>query len=241
VACPRCGNLQLEPASAYSTNCKKCHTHFLVQEVRQPAAKTQATAKIRQPVIEQKQVVCFQCGTTLEVPTTAESTMCKRCSAHVDLRDYNIDHAVSKNFQTHGRFVIEEKGYVFNTEAMVDTAVIKGKFLGKLTAARSLTIYSSAEIKGSFTAGRLIIPGGNHFRWPKIKAGAAEIAGELVTNLRAEGTVLLKSTARFFGDVEAGNLVVERGAVLVGDMKIGSPSGDGKLFHLASVHNPADL
>jgi len=222
VACPQCGHLQLEPASAYSTKCKQCHVHFLVQEVRQPAAKVPPAAKDRQPVIEQKQVICFQCGTALEVPATAESTMCKRCSAHVDLRDYNITHAVSKNFRTHGRFVIEEKGCLFNTEVMVGTAIIKGKLLGKLNASRSLTIYSSAEIKGSFTAGRLIIPEGNHFRWPEIKAGAAEIGGELVTNLRAEGTVLLKSTARFFGDVEARSLVVENGAVLVGAMKIGS-------------------
>src|SRR6185295_13397493 len=153
---------------------------------------------------------------------TAESTMCKRCSAHVDLRDYNITHAVSKNFRTHGRFVIEEKGYLFNTEAMVGDAILKGKFLGQLNATRSLTIYSSADIKGSFTTGRLIIPDGNHFRWPEIKVGAAEIGGELVANLRAEGTVLLKTTARLFGDVEARGLVVESGAVLVGAMKIGS-------------------
>src|SRR6185295_17957757 len=145
---------------------------------------------------------------------TAESTMCKRCSAHVDLRDYNITHAVSKNFRTHGRFVIEEKGYLFNTEAMVGDAILKGKFLGKLNAVNSLTIYSTANIKGSFTTGRLIIPEGNFFRWPEIKCGGAEIGGELVSNLRAQGTVFLKATARFFGDVEALGLVVESGAVL---------------------------
>ena len=221
VACPQCGNLQLEPPSAYSTKCKKCHAHFLVQEVRQPVAREKPAGKAAQPVIEKKQIICFQCGTVLEAPATAESTMCKRCSSHVDLRDYNITHAVSKNFQTHGRFVIEEKGYVFNTEAMVDAAIIKGKFLGKLNAVHSLTIYSTANIKGSFTAGRLIIPEGNHFRWPEIKVGAAEIGGELATKLRAENTVLLKSTARFFGDMEARELVVESGAVVVGALKIG--------------------
>src|SRR5690242_1981752 len=132
VACPQCGNLQLEPASAYSTICKKCHAHFLVQEVRAPAAKGKPAAKSRLPAIEKRQIICFQCGTALKAPATAESTMCKRCSAHVDLRDYTITHAESKNFRTHGRFVIEEKGYLFNTEAMVGTAIIKGKFLGKL-------------------------------------------------------------------------------------------------------------
>ncbi len=221
VACPQCGNLQLEPASAYSTNCKKCHAHFLVQGAQPSSAKVHAAGKARPPIIERREIVCFQCGTTLEAPATAESTMCKRCSAHVDLRDYNISQAVSKNFRTHGRFVIEEKGYVFNTEVLANAASIKGKFLGTLNAVQSLTIYSTADIRGSFTTGRLIIPAGNHFRWPEIKAGAAEIGGELVATLRAEGTVLLKSTARFFGDVEASNLVIELGAVVVGTMRIG--------------------
>jgi cytoskeletal protein CcmA (bactofilin family) len=34
--------------------------------------------------------------------------------------------------------------------------------------------------------------------------------------------VLLKSTARFFGDVEAANLVVESGAVFVGVARVGA-------------------
>ena len=100
--------------------------------------------------------------------------------------------------------------------------VIKGRFLGKLVAERSLTIYSTAEIKGSFTAARLLIPVANHFRWlAAIRAGSAEIAGELVANLRADGAIILKSTARMFGDLEAGHPVVEAGAVVVGHARIG--------------------
>ncbi|PYM16633.1 MAG: hypothetical protein DME18_01020 [Verrucomicrobia bacterium] len=119
--------------------------------------------------------------------------------------------------------MIEPKGYVFNTEAVVGDAIIKGKFLGKLVAERSLTIYSTADIKGNFKAGRLIIPAENHFRWrEEIKVRAAEIAGELAADLHAEGVVTLKSTARLFGDLVARSLVVEDGAVMVGKAKIGA-------------------
>jgi cytoskeletal protein CcmA (bactofilin family) len=52
---------------------------------------------------------------------------------------------------------VEPKGYVFNTEAVVGDATIKGRFLGKLAAEHSLTIFSTAEIKGSFKTARLII------------------------------------------------------------------------------------
>jgi cytoskeletal protein CcmA (bactofilin family) len=167
-------------------------------------------------------VTCFQCGTVLEVALAAASTMCKRCSSHVDLSDYQINATVSKNFRTYGRLVIEEKGYVLNTDSLVGEAVIRGRFIGKIVAKRRLEIYSTAQIKGSFTTGCLVLPAGQHFRWPQVLTiGGAEIAGELAANLQATGTVQLKYSGRLFGDVQAGGLVVEGGAVMVGAAKIG--------------------
>ena len=221
IACPRCGHVQPEPRGAYSTICKKCHEHFRLDELR-PSPARQPTQRARQPEIERRKIACFDCGTELEVPVTAESTMCKRCSHHVDLRDYHITSAVSKNFRTKGLFVVEEKGNVFNTEVLVGDAIIKGKFLGKLVAERSLTVYTGAQIRGSFKTGRLIVPAGNGFAWKDtLTIGGAEIAGELVANVKTSGTVWLRSTARFFGDVEAANLVIEEGAAMVGAAKIG--------------------
>ena len=216
VACPHCGHEQPEPRAAFSTVCKKCRQHFHVQETPKPARKTV------ERVPERRRITCFDCGADLEVALSAESTMCKRCSSYVDLKDYHITNAVSKNFKTKGAFVLETKGYVFNTEAIVGDAVIKGRFLGKLVAERSLTIYSTAEFKGSFKTARLIIPAQNHFRWNEpINLGSAEVAGELAANLHARGTIVLKSTARLFGDVEAGGMVVQEGAVVVGQWRIG--------------------
>jgi len=219
VTCPHCGHEQPEPPTAFSTVCKKCRGHFHVQEVLKPTAKAVESRR------DSRQVTCFDCGTELEVPPSAESTMCKRCGRYVDLKDYKITSAVSKNFKTKGAFVVEAKGYVFNTEAFVGDAVIKGRFLGKLIAEHSLTIYSTAEIKGSFKTARLIVPAANHFRWHEpIKVVSAEIAGELANDLHAEASIVLKSTARMFGDVTARNLVVEAGAVIVGQLRIGLPA-----------------
>jgi cytoskeletal protein CcmA (bactofilin family)/DNA-directed RNA polymerase subunit RPC12/RpoP len=217
VVCPHCGHAQPEPRTAFSTVCKKCHGNFRLQEAPKPAAR-----KPVEPAHEKKRITCFECGAELEVPVTAQSTMCKRCSRYIDLQDYLIANAVSKNFKTKGRFTIEATGYVFNTEVVAGDAVIRGRFLGKLAAEHTLTIYSSAAIKGTFTGGRLIIPAENHFRWPEpVKVGSAEIAGELAADLRAGGVVIVKATGRLFGDLEAGSLVVEEGAVIVGRARIG--------------------
>ena len=214
VACPRCGHPQSEPRTAISTNCKKCGTHYHVQEVLNPATKTAPRAP------ERRRIVCFDCGAQLEVPVSAESTMCKKCSSYVDLKDYHITNAIFKNFKTKGTVTIEPRGYVFNSVAIVGDAVLKGRFLGQMTAEHSLTIYSTAQIEGTFKTAKLVIPAENHFRWKEtITPGSAEIAGELVANLRAAGTIIIRSTARIFGDIESGNLVVEAGAVVVGKVR----------------------
>ncbi len=216
VPCPHCGHSQKVPPTAVSTVCKECGKHFELAEVLKPKARKTAAAP------ERKRIECFDCGTELAVPVAAESTMCKRCSAHIDLRDYHIANAVSRNFRTKGVFVVEPKGYVFNTEALVGEAVIKGRFLGKLRAEGTLTIHTGAEIKGSFTAGRLIIPAKNRFRWAEpVKVGSVEIAGELAADVVAAGTIVVKSTGLLFGDTRARNLIVEPGAVVVGQMHIG--------------------
>jgi cytoskeletal protein CcmA (bactofilin family) len=216
LACPHCGNQQAEPPSAISSVCKKCGKHFHVQEVLKPTPKTETRGPDR------RHITCFECHAELDIPASAESSMCKKCSRYIDLKDYVINSAVSKNFKTKGNFVIDPKGYLFNTETVAGNVVLKGRFLGKLFAEQSLTIYSTAEIKGSFKAARLIIPEANHFRWAEpLQVESAEIAGELVGTLKATGTVILKATARMFGDVTAKACVVEAGAVFVGNVRIG--------------------
>jgi cytoskeletal protein CcmA (bactofilin family) len=216
VACPHCGHPQMEPRSGITTICKKCQGHYHVQKALRPAKK----AEQHKP--EKKRIVCFECGAELEAPVSAQSTMCKRCGRYVDLKDYHITNAVSKNFKTKGSFTVELTGYVFNTEVIASDAVIKGRFLGKLTASASLTIWSTAEIRGSFETKSLIIPAANHFRWKEpIHVASAAIAGELAADLLVDATLVLKSTACLFGDVEAANLVVEDGAVVVGHLRIG--------------------
>jgi cytoskeletal protein CcmA (bactofilin family) len=228
VACPKCGHSQPEPPTAYSTVCKKCRQYFRLEEVLNPnGTRPRPTPRVASPAPpapprETRRITCFDCGAELEVSPSAQSTMCKRCSSHMDLRDYQIRQAVSKNFRTKGRFVIEEGGYVFNSETFAGEAVIKGRFLGKLHAEHSLEIHRTAEIKGSFKTGKLVLPVGSTFRWAEtLTPGSADIAGELIANITSPGTVILRPGARMFGDIEALHLVVESGAVVVGKLRVG--------------------
>ena len=54
-----------------------------------------------------------------------------------------------------------------------------------------------------------------------MRAGSVDVQGELVGNIMADATVFVRANGRLFGNVQARNLVVEAGAVLVGQMSIG--------------------
>ena len=221
VTCPKCGHQQLEPPAAYSTVCKGCGQHFRVEDALKPAAKAASAPR------DLRRVMCFKCNTELEVSASAQSTMCKRCSSHMDLRDYEITNAVSRNFETKGRFIIQPGGYLFNSATTATDIIIKGRFLGKLHAENTLEIHNGAEIKGTFKAGKLVIPAGQRFHWPEpLRLDGAEIAGELVANIDTASTVVVKANARVFGNVRAQHLVIEAGAVLQGQMEVGKPVQD---------------
>jgi cytoskeletal protein CcmA (bactofilin family) len=216
VPCPKCGHRQLEPRSAISTNCRACGGYFQLQAALHPSPKPVEVA------VKQRRIACFDCGAEWDVAVTAESTMCRRCGNYVDLKDYRITSTVSKNFKTKGTFILEAKAYALNTDSLVGDAIIRGRLVGRIVAERSLTLHSTAEIKGTFKTARLIIPEDNRFRWPEpIRVGGASIGGELSGDLHADGTVLLKAGARLFGSVTARNLVVEAGAVMVGQANVG--------------------
>jgi cytoskeletal protein CcmA (bactofilin family) len=165
----------------------------------------------------QQTVICFDCGTVLAVAVGAQSTMCKKCSAHLDLCDYDIHTTVYRRFRTKGRLSITEKGCLHGTDVVVGNAILKGKFVGKLQVEGALSLYSSAEVKGEFSADKLVIPAGEHVRWPfPLEVRAAEILGELTADIRAATSVVLRQSARLFGNIHALHLVVEKGAVFVG-------------------------
>ena len=209
----------MEPRLAISTNCRQCGQHLLVQELLNPKKKEAVKS------VEHKRVACFDCGTEIDVPVAAKSAMCKRCSSYIDLQDYTINNAVSKNFKTKGRFVVESKGYVFNTTIIAREVVLKGRLIGKLTVENSLTVYSNSELKGTFRTQFLMVPPENYFHWKEpLQLGSADIGGELVSDVHAEKTVTVRSTGRLFGNIRARNLVVEAGAIIVGQCTIGQSS-----------------
>lgn len=231
VVCPHCAHSQLEPRQAISTNCRRCGRHLVLQEILHPSRKAGTAPKS----VELRRVSCFDCGADLEVPLAAKSSMCKKCSSYLDLQDYVVSSTVSKNFRTKGRVVLEASGCLMNSNLVAREIILKGRLIGKLTAEESLTLFSTAEIKGTLTASRVIIPARNCLHWKDpLRAGSLEVLGELVADVQADRVVTIRASGRLFGSVQAEHLVLEDGAVWVGQARIGPLDQKGGVSSFSS-------
>ncbi|HEY5657010.1 MAG TPA: polymer-forming cytoskeletal protein [Myxococcota bacterium] len=88
-----------------------------------------------------------------------------------------------------------------------DTVRIDGRFRGEISSENTLIVGESGEIDASIRSQNVVV------------------SGTVVGNVSASAKVVLHKTARINGDVETACLVVEDGAVLNGQVKMGKNGG----------------
>ncbi len=93
------------------------------------------------------------------------------------------------------------------------------EFDGKLTFRGTLRI--DAKFTGSIVTDDVLIVGEHARMNAEITCGTIVVHGEVNGNVRASAGVELRHTARLRGDVVSPGIVVERGALLQGSVKLG--------------------
>ena len=103
-----------------------------------------------------------------------------------------------------------------------DTVRIDGRFRGEISSENTLIVGESGEIDASIRSQNVVV------------------SGAVVGNVAASAKVVLHKTARINGDVETACLVVEDGAVLNGQVKMGKNGGGSlKAIEGGGVENAA--
>ncbi len=93
------------------------------------------------------------------------------------------------------------------------------EFDGKLTFRGTLRI--DAKFTGSIVTDDVLIVGEHAKMNAEITCGTIVVHGEVIGNVKATTGVELRHTARLRGDVTSPGIVVERGALLQGSVKLG--------------------
>lgn len=242
VECPHCGFQQLEYAAVKSTMCRQCggafspaappKAEFKLRAIGQGASAV-AAAVVEAPGLLKKLdglwtkprasvVECFDCKATQDITSSATSTTCPKCSAHLDLRDYKITTSFSRTIRTHGDVHVTAKGDLSSTNVVCRSATIDGRLRSNLHCFETATINQSGKVPGRISANHLLIErkaNVHFFRTVRVKS--IEIRGHMTGEVEAETVVVIHRNASLEGNVTARAISVEKGGVFTGQLVIG--------------------
>jgi cytoskeletal protein CcmA (bactofilin family) len=235
----------MEYAAAKSTMCRQCGAAFLPAAAPKPEFKlrakeapapTTAPASVaaEEPSLLRKfdslwgkqrntVVECFDCKAKQDIVSSATSTTCPKCSAHLDLRDYKITTSFSRAIRTHGEVHVTARGDLSSSNVVCRSALIEGKLRGNLHCAGTVTIDCSGKIPGRLTADHVLIERKSEVQFfRRVRVKSIEIRGHVTGEVIAETVVVIHRGASLDGDVTAKSISVEKGGMFTGQLVIGS-------------------
>lgn len=216
LICPSCQHEEQVRPDGISVFCKKCHNAIDIQQTLHPTKQTE------QKTTEVKAVLCFRCKAELTPSINAQAVLCKKCGYRNDLQDYHVKGVLSHDIETYGILDVPSNATVLNATARVRDAMIHGKYIGKLTAENEIVLKSGALFEGGLKAYSLVLESNAQCNIKKeFSVKRIVIAGHYYGNIIAGQFVELKKTANFVGSIVTQNLIVEAGASLMGEVKVG--------------------
>ena len=228
----------MEYAAAKSTMCRQCGAHFAPsvpkQVVRLHAKEEPVESISNDPSLFRKLegfwskhhssvIECFDCKAKQEISSAATSTICPKCSTHIDLRDYKIATSFSRSIRTHGEIHLTAKGDLASTSIRCRSALIEGKMRGNMHCAGTVTVNYIGKIPGRLTAEHVLIERKSdvHF-FRQVHVKSIEIRGRMTGEILADAAVVIHRNAMLDGNVTAKSISVEKGGIFTGQLVIGN-------------------
>lgn len=227
----------MEYAAAKSTMCRQCGAHFVPLapklEVRL-RPKDEPVETVADPSLFRKLegfwtkhhssvIECFDCKATQEISSAATSTICPKCSKHIDLRDYKIATSFSRSIRTHGQIHLTAKGDLSSSNVTCRSALIEGKLRGNLHCLGTATINFIGKIPGRLTAEHVLVDRKSVVQFfRRVRVKSIEIRGQVTGEIVAEGAVIIHRHAMLDGNVTAKSISVEKGGIFSGQLVIGN-------------------
>lgn len=236
----------MEYAAAKSTMCRQCGSAFsplapprseiklrVPRDESAPTAASAASAcegpslfrRLDQIWAKQRSstVECFDCKAKQEVISSASSTICPKCSAHLDLRDYKITTSFSRAIRTRGGLHVTGRGDLSSSNVVCAAALIEGRIRGNLTCTGMATINFVGKIPGRVVAEHVLIERKADVQFfRRVQVKSIEIRGHMSGEVKADTVVVIHRNGSLDGDVTARSISVEKGGIFSGRLIIGS-------------------
>lgn len=219
----------MESVYAKTTICRKCSSHYEIGKVNAPDAvekdkpddsilgrfnKLLRREKIRS-------IRCLNCRSPQQVSSFATSSICPHCSSYLELKDFKIATAYSRNITTQGAVFIAPKGEVSSTKVACGEATIQGKLHGNLICTGTVRVKVKGRLSAGIDAQHVIIEKGCSVEFVRsIKAHSVEIHGKVSARVMSDA-VSIGKTGSLDGTIYAKAIAVEKGGIFHGELYIG--------------------
>jgi len=228
IRCPHCGNAQLEPELAQSTNCRKCGGYIQLKKGRKPAGADEGRGH---PLPSQKvegakgrvEVRCPHCGNIQLEAESAKSTYCRKCSGYIQLEKGRTSAAAQVSQQRSASVFqkVEELLGVQRTfvarcfECEGEREVPKNATSTLCPKCGAYIELQDYKVEGMYTrsirtGGRLIVTKKGTLNCRRAFCGSADIQGTVRGDLICSGAVTINLKGKLSGSIEAKTVRIEK-------------------------------
>lgn len=167
-------------------------------------------ARVQVPM---RDVVCYECGRSCQVPLAALSANCLHCHAHLNMADVEIRPGSRRlTVRTLGNVHVPSGTVLSNLSIVCNDMVVDGRVSGSFRCSGTLSFNASAVVDGSISAGKLVVDKAAEV---ELLVGAAaetvELYGSLKGRLQCKGELHVYRGGSYEGVCKAADVVVDPG------------------------------
>lgn len=227
IRCPHCNNLQWEPETVQSTNCRKCGSYIHLEKGQVASSGHEmsflATPQRHEEFKDRIEVACPSCGNHQHESTSAKSTYCRKCGGYIQLEKApkasgsheRREQVLSGLHKLQDLLGVQRTTIARCFECPGEREVPKvatSTLCPKCGTYIDLQDYKIAgpHTRSIRTGGRLVIAAKGELISRRAYCGSAEIEGSLRAKLICSGDVTIKRKGKIGGEIEAKKIRIDR-------------------------------
>lgn len=160
-----------------------------------------------------REVICYECGQSSQVPSAALSANCIHCHAHLNMADVQLRPGSRRlTVRTLGDVQVQAGTKLSNLSIVCRHMEVNGPVSGSFRCTGTLSFNASTRVEGSISAGKLVVDKGVEVELAVgAAAESAEIYGSLKGRLQCKGLLHIYRSGAYAGVCKAADVQLDPG------------------------------
>jgi cytoskeletal protein CcmA (bactofilin family) len=194
-------------------------------ETAPSAERVPLTAKIRHTTVPPRfDITCYLCGYSFVVTGRLEKVLCHKCRRFLQSDNHTIDTpGWTGAIQTVGTVVVAPGAVIKGGVVDALDLEVRGKVTGgTIRVQRRIEIFPGSNPNVSLLSARdWVLHPETQLTFDTLVCRDIDIGGTVEATVKSTGRVIIRAGAVFRGSITAPRLIVEEGATLAADLRIG--------------------